>query len=140
MPLGQTATLSDGWRLQVVSVVPNANSAVQGYRPLNRAPAGGNQYFMVQVRVTRAVPTAPPFLGEIRLRAVGDQGGFYSGITQSCGSVPGGLSGPEGFSGDTGTGNVCWQISTADADSLVLFDNVSYSPMDPSQRVFFALK
>jgi hypothetical protein len=140
VPLGQEATLSDGWRLQVVSVTPNANSAVQGQGPLNRPPAGGSQNFMVQVRVTRTVPTAAPFLSDIRLRAVGDQGVFYSDVEQSCGSVPGRLSGPGGFNGDSGIGNICWQIRTADADSLVLFDNVSYSPLDPSQRVFFALK
>jgi hypothetical protein len=140
VPLGQAADLSDGWRLQVAAVTPNANSVVLSYNSFNRAPAGGSQFFLVHVIITRVSPTAAPFLGDIRLRAVGGQGNTYSDFEQSCGRVPGVISPPEGFSGDRAAGNVCWRVSAADVDSLVLYDNVSYSPIDPSQRVFFALK
>lgn len=139
IPRGTAADLSDGWRLSVVSVTPNANDIVLRQNPFNPPPQPGHQFYIARVTVTRTGSTSAAFSGDIRLRAVGAAAVTYTTFDNRCGVYPDRLPGVEVFTGGTITGNVCWQIRASDADSLVLYDNAGFGTLNTSGRVYFAL-
>jgi len=115
IPLGQTAPIADGFRLKVVSVTPDARLG---------PPAPGGQNFVVLLTVTYVGGGTGDLLPLINnLDAAGTHGGTYTTYENGCHAPPPALgeSGFDIFSGQSVTGNICWQIVGSDAAGLVLF-------------------
>lgn len=134
-PVGHPVTYTHGWRIEVTGSVPNANRAVADENRFNDPPQPGHQFFMARLRVTRTAPGADYFYGEGDIRAVGNSGVAYADFRERCGVIPDELEDTRDlFQGGTIWGNVCWQIRSSDADSLVMYYEVG------DKRWFFALR
>jgi hypothetical protein len=128
LPLGKTATIGYGWRLRVLSVTPNAK--------LDLPTPPGAQDFVALIRATYigggSDDTGPLYAN---LKVMGAHNATYGA---GCGgaTVPSpdfGYTGHQVFSGQSFTGNVCWQIARNDASSLELFAS------DFPNSIWFAL-
>jgi hypothetical protein len=137
VPMGAAADLSDGWRVVVISTQPNATSAILSSNRFNKPPAADHQFFIARVQATYTGAGSKRFDGSFRLRAVGASAVSYRSFEDSCGVFPDPISNTEVFSGGTITGNACWSIRSADAGSLLMFDQSPFS--SDQNRVFFAL-
>jgi Divergent InlB B-repeat domain len=118
IPLGQTAPIADGFRLKVVSATPDAQLSVP-------APVGA-QNFVVLLTATYDGGGKGGLLPLINnLDARGTHNATYTTYENGCHApLPPptlGESGFDIFSGQSVTGNICWQIARNDATSLVLF-------------------
>ncbi len=149
IPIGTATALGNGWTLTVLEIATDAEIAVLAASNFNAPPSPGAQFVMVHVAAAYhgAAPcvcdafTAPsPFT----LRALGASGQVYTTFRQetSCGlEIPGGLppvlsdAGPPDSSI---SGNVCWQVRTADAAGLLLFYKPLH-PVEPPGPLFFAI-
>ncbi|MEZ4530671.1 MAG: hypothetical protein R2855_06525 [Thermomicrobiales bacterium] len=134
IPLGETARIHPDWELTVVSVTPDATEMILAENTFNEPPADGQQYFLATVRLTYVGATSDQFYVS-DLNAVGQSAVGYNQFDDDCGTIPNELPTRELFTGGTIEGNVCWAIASADADSLVLYDN--YGPSD--ERVYLSM-
>ena len=134
MPRGAAAQNED-WLITVVATEPNATDRVMAENQFNERPAAGNQFYIARVRATYTGDQSESFNGDFRLRSVGAAAVEYRTFEESCGVIPDPISDAEVFPGGTVEGNVCWQIRSSDADSLVMFDD----PLLAERRLFFAL-
>jgi hypothetical protein len=129
VPIGQAFNIADGWRLKVVSVTPDATQAVLAVTDqagdANIAPPPGAQDFLVLVEATyTAGGSGNPYSLLTNLDAEGAHNAVYTNGENGCGSLPSpalGYSDSNVFSGQTVSGNICWQIASNDAASLALF-------------------
>lgn len=137
VPFATARALGDGWTLTAVSTIPNATSQVLAENQFNDPPAVGHQFFIARVTAAFTGAGSDNFDGTYRLRAVGASDVSYSTFEQSCGVIPDEISNREVFSGGTITGNVCWDIVSSDAGSLVMYDD-SFAYHQPP-RIYFAL-
>lgn len=118
VPLGQTAPIADGFRLKVVSVTPDAQLSVP-------APVGA-QNFVVLLTVTYVGGGKGDLLPLINnLDAAGTHDATYTTYENGChAALPPPTLGDSGFdifSGQSVSGNICWQVASNDAASLELF-------------------
>lgn len=130
LPLGATVAYVTGdqhWALRIVSTQPDATAAVLAENQFNDPPAPGNQFFMAAVNMTYVSGTTtghPGFQASFNLRAVGTSNVVYStfGDTSSCGVIPDDID-TKGdlLPGGSLTGNICWQVPTTEAGSLIAF-------------------
>lgn len=138
--IGATVTVGD-YEVTVIDVVPDALDLVMAENQFNDPPAPGNQFFLVTVGLKYlGTETANPF--DLSFNAVGASNVGYDGFSEasSCGVVPNDIfTLPELFPGGEAQVNACWQISSADADSLVMYIEPSFS-FDGGDRVFFAIR
>ena len=123
VPKGQTVPLAGGWNVIVVSSTPNATAQVLATSPFNKAPASGDQFFIVRIRATYTGSAFDRFDGSFRLRAVGPSGVVKTTFNNSCGVVPDSLADPDVYPSGTIEGNVCWEIPSSDAAGMALFDH-----------------
>jgi hypothetical protein len=151
IPLGTTATLEGQWRVKVNSATLDANSQVEAVidpdtgDPANSAPDPGFQYTLVNVSLTYAGNRSFPgdsvdsFLyGLSQLGAEGEVGGLYP--PDFCQPPqPDADSGGSLSTGQTVTGDLCYEISTDDASTLRLLGEAS-SPGRPQFLVWFKLR
>ena len=139
LPLNTGADFSNGWRITVLSATPNANSQVAAENQFNDPPKAGHQFFMARVAVTRIGAESESFWLEGTLRTVGGSAVAYTDHSNSCGVIPDELPElQEVFSGGTIVGNLCWEIRSADAGSLVMYyEPDGYDVKD--QRRYFSL-
>ena len=81
------------------------------------------------------------FNGSYRLRVLGNSGVVYTTFENSCSFYgdPDRLPGPGLFTGGQIEGNVCWQIASTDADSLMMFLEPESSFLG-GERAWFSLK
>jgi hypothetical protein len=137
LPLGDTARVGN-WDLTVVSAFPDAGEAVLAENPFNDPPTDGHQFFIAEIAATyRGADTESLFIG-LTFDAVGNGGVAYD-FSAYCGVIPDPVDDFSDVSpGDTVTGNICWQVATDDADSLVLIAYPGFSFGD--DRVFFSLE
>jgi hypothetical protein len=71
------------------------------------------------------------------LKAVGASSVAYEGFDASCGVLPDDLDNAgETFPGGTISGNVCWSIDVADANSLIMLAAPSFSFDDDDREAF----
>ena len=139
VPLGLTFPTGDGWQIAVQSIQPDAWKSIQDFNSFNNPPRADFQYFMASVTVSREAPGTASFLTG-RLNAIGNAGIAYSaGGTNTCGQIPNPLKDADIPSGGFATGNVCWQIATKDASSLVMYYESLDSSFNPF-RVYYALR
>ena len=123
-PTGTAVALDDGWELEVAGVDRDATQRVLDRNQFNDPPADGHQFLIAEIEATYVGDEeSSRFGGGFRLGAVGTAGAIgYRTFTDSCGVIPDALDDPETYRGGTITGNVCWQIRSADADSLLIYD------------------
>ena len=137
---GQSGDLNDGWRLSVVSVTPDATKAILAENRFNDQPSAGAQFYMVRIRFTRTGDGPKSFSPTGRLRLLGSANVPYSTFNNSCGVIPDGLNlkSSEAYPGGTIEGNLCWQVPSGEAGSLVMYDESGFG--NSASRVFFALR
>jgi hypothetical protein len=120
-PLGTAGTLQNGWRLKVNSATLNADAAVEAVDNQPPPPAGA-QYTLVSVSMTYqgSGSSSLPALGLVGVLAEGAGNVGYN----VGGCLPPPLDLGSDFapvsSGQTVTGNLCFQIASKDAASLLL--------------------
>jgi HEAT repeat protein len=132
-----SVTSSDGWKITVMSVIPNATSMVLNENMFNDPPKEGHQFFLAKVRACYTGQGSDRFDGSFRLRAVGASNVAYSTFENSCGVIPNPISDAEVFTGGCIEGYIGWEIRSIDAKSLVMYD----SPLSfgNTERVYFQL-
>jgi hemolysin type calcium-binding protein len=135
-PFGTEVTLAGDWKVRVVSTIPDATALVLAENQFNDPPAPGKQFFIVRVQATYVGTGADSFDGTFRLRAVGPSAVSYNAFDDTCGVIPEEISDSDVFPGGTIEGNVCWQVQSPDAASLVMYDD----PLVSDTKVFLALR
>jgi hypothetical protein len=123
VPIGLTVPFYGAWNVTVVSVTPNATAMVLAENPFNDPPQAGGQFFIARVRVTYTGDEIARFDGSFRLRALGAANVVWTTFGNSCGVIPDRLVDPDTFPSGTFEGNLCWEIPTSDAATLVVFDD-----------------
>jgi hypothetical protein len=139
LPLGAPLDISvnggaEHWRVRIVSIQPDGTAAVMAANQFNDPPAAGNQFFLVAVEVDYVSGTQswnPGIRIADDLNAVGPSNVVYStfGTTSRCGVIPDSI-GDKGdlLPGGSQVGNICWQVPTAEAGSLVAFIELDNKP------------
>lgn len=137
--VGYELELADGWTVTVVASTPDATSAVLARNRFNDPPEAGHQFFIATIEGTYNGPEqSSEFDATYRFRAVGNSGVSYSTFSNSCGVIPDRISRTEVFRGGTIRGNICWQILSGDADSLVMYDGSFEARNEP--RIYMSLQ
>lgn len=137
--IGRIGTVGD-YEVSVLSVEPNADEIVTA-DGISEPPTAGNQYFMARIAVTYVGSTAGNPAFELNPQAVGELSTSYTTFNNMCGygSFEDTLIlATELFEGGSGEYNVCWQIDSADEDSLVMYieSNVDFN----AEPVWFSLE
>jgi hypothetical protein len=143
-----SVSIEGSWRLTVNSATINADAAVEAVidpytqQPANGPPPPGAQYTLVNISATY-VGGGSSYLGDF----VGDieaEGARNAGYIGDGACVPpspdiGNNSGVNVFSGQTVSGNLCFEVAENDASTLLL--GVNYVRIGPTdQTVWFALR
>ena len=119
----------------MTGAVPNGNAQVAAQNQFNDPPPPGHQFFLVGVELTYNGASAKSNAFEVRMQAVGAKSVSYD--SHGCGVLPDELDGDKDvFPGGVIAGNVCFDIDSADADSLVMYATGGFSS---STDVFFAV-
>lgn len=119
--IGRIGKVGD-YDVSVVSVTPYANDVVAAENQFNEPAAEGNQFFMVRVAVTYTGASSGNPSFELNFQAVGASSSSYSTYNNPCGVIPNDqYSVNELFTGGSTEFNVCWEIKSADADTLVMY-------------------
>lgn len=125
--LGRAVKLNGGWQITVNAAILNADSQVvavtdESGRPANDPPKPGAQYTLVNVTLTYIGDGSSNlgyFLYDQELNAEGAHNKPYPQL--GCVSPPPDLYlVGDVFSGQTVTGDLCYEIASNDADSLML--------------------
>lgn len=138
LPMGTTAQVGD-YEVTVLSATPNAYDAIMAENQFNEQPAANNQFFMVRVSVTYVGnETGMPSV-DLNFQAVGDANIGYTTYNNFCGVIPDdSMVLSELFPGGSAEFNVCWEITSSDQDSLVMYVEPLFSfNADP---VWFSLQ
>jgi len=144
-PLGVSVRMDGGWRLKVNSAAIDADPQVEAVtdqygHPSNPPPPGGAQYALVNVSLTYVANGSSSVSGYVDywLGVVGARNARYQ---LGCTPPPLDLSAVVDAtdSGQTATGNICFEIASSDASTLVLFGTVT-TPDDYYKTVYFALR
>ncbi len=123
--------------MTIVSYTPDATAVVLDTNRYNDPPTAGNQFAIVRVRATYTGSSFDSFDGSYRLRAVGASNVTFTTFDPSCVVIPGPISDATLFSGGTVEGNICFEIPTSDAGSLMIYDDYFLSEL--SSWRWFAL-
>lgn len=120
-------------------MTPDGTEQVMAENEFNDPPPDGNQFFIAEIEATYTGTESSTFWVDISLAAVGDSSVAYEeGFDASCGVIPEDIDDSgETFPGGTITGNVCWNIQSTDAESLVMIAEETLT-FDET-RVFFSL-
>jgi hypothetical protein len=137
LPLGQPLDVLEGsgehWTLRFISTQPDATAAVLAANQFNDPPAPGNQFFLasVEAHYVSGVAARNPTIVAWDLMTVGPANVVYSvfGSSSRCGVVPDDLL----FKGDllpggSMVGNICWQVPSSEAGSLIAFIQLDQKP------------
>jgi hypothetical protein len=135
IPLGHAVTFKDGWNIKVVSTTFDATAQIVAI-PGNRPPPPGAQYTMVNLSATYT-GGGSSVLDEVgdRFETVGAHNFAYDTCYEQLPPPVLSLYATV-FSGQTESGNVCYQIASNDAPSLELKAYGGYS----TGYVWFALR
>ena len=135
--IGDSATVGS-WDVTVMSVTADGTDAVLAANPFNEPPGEGEQFFLAVLEATYIGDESSTFWVDMTLKALGASNVAYEAFEASCGVIPDDINeAGETFPGGTVTGNVCWKIGSAEAVSLVMIAEESFS-LDET-RVFFSL-
>lgn len=132
----QTARRVKDWKIAVAASLADATQAVMAENMFNEPPQEGHQFFVARLRATYVGQASDSFDAFYRARAVGASSVAYSTFENSCGVIPDPMPDSEVFPGGTVEGNVCWEIRSTDAASLIMYDQ----PFLSDTRTWFALR
>ena len=110
----------EGWKIEVLGVTPNAETAILSEYHGNTPAPPGYQYFIAKLKVTNLNPTSANFPEE-RLGTKGQSGRNYTHFEDSCGFLGGEIFYEDFSPNESKITNFCWTIKVSDADGLVLF-------------------
>jgi Divergent InlB B-repeat domain len=138
IPIGHAGVLFSGWLFKVLSVTPNATQQIVAI-PGNWPPPAGAQYFMLDVSATYTGGGSSDLaLFPGGLNTIGAHNAAYPLHTSGCEyqHLPPPVFPPYGslYSGQTASGNICFEIASNDADSLLLYSG------DYPSETWFALR
>lgn len=135
-PLGTSVVTSGGWTVKVDSTTLNADSQVEAVNN-QPPPAAGQQYSVVNLTMTAPVGGGPFELGDFLFYEQELQGNFKY-TPDACEPPQPDLGKVRQVSSGTSvTGNLCYQIATNDAATLML---TGFAPTGTNPRpVWFAL-
>jgi len=120
LPGGEFGVVGD-WEIRVIGVVPDALDAVQNEYEEADLPEDGNQFFMIALEARYAGPDSGNFWSDMGWKAVGPSAVAYEESDSQCGFIPNSISDTnEAFPGGVVTGNLCWSVTTDDAQELLL--------------------
>ncbi len=122
LAVGEVGVLDD-YEISVLTVTPNADEIVTA-DGFSEPPTAGNQYFMAAISVTYVGATAGSPAFDLNPQAVGALSTSYTTFNNQCGfgTFDGNyILATELFEGGSAEYNVCWQIDSEDADSLVMY-------------------
>jgi len=136
-PLGTAVKLDGAWRLTVNSATLDADSQVAA---LNPPPPAGAQYALVNVSLTYVGTGFRNVFGYVD-NWLGVEGAGKAEYRISCTPPPLDLSAVTDpvYPGQTVTGNLCFEIASSDASTLLLFGTAT-TPADSYKTVYFALR
>jgi hypothetical protein len=144
-PLGTSVKLDGGWRLTVNSAIIDANPQVEAVtdqhgHPLNPPPPAGAQYALVNVSLTFVAGGSSGVSAYVDYW-LGAEGARKAQYQLACTPPPLDLSAvlDPVDSGQTVTGNLCFEIASGDASTLKLFGTVT-TPDDSYRFAYFALR
>ncbi len=138
LPFGEVGRVGD-YEVRVLEVTPDATELVLAENQFNEPPAEGNQFYMVRVEVTYTGSGSGDPGFDLNFQSVGDRNQGYDISSADCGVVPEqGYEVGELFEGGAAEFNVCWEISSDDAESLVMYVEPLFS-FEDDQRVWFSL-
>ena len=138
IPIGASGQLAD-YQIIVLSTTPLANDVVAQTNQFNDPPADGKQFFIARVAVTYTGTLSGNPGWDLNFQAVGDLNASYTTFNNDCGVYPEQqFEQTELFSGGASEFNVCWEIDSADQDSLVMYveSNVDFN----AAPVWFSLE
>lgn len=136
VPFGTAAAIGEGWNFSVSTYVPDATKDVVAEDEFNEPPPDGYQYALATVAATYngTDPTASMFDVDVGVIAPSD---FETDMFSCPVVVPKELdTSAEVSPGDTVTGNVCFELPTADATTVVIYATAGFTNDD----IFFALR
>jgi hypothetical protein len=137
--VGRIGRVGD-FEVSVISVNKNATEAIIAASPYTERPVEGNQFFQVELSITYVGSTSMSPAFELSTKSVGNSSVSYDPINAMCNFVVEATSlymATELFTGGTAEYTVCWDISSGDADSLVMYiEPTSQYNADP---VWFSL-
>ena len=124
LPPGTTVETDNGLALAIVSVNPDAASAVMNENLFNDPPAEGSRFIMARVRVQNVYEDANAEIGadESNFRLVGTSAVKFSPHQHSCGVIPDELD-VSLFAGGVGEGNVCFQIPQSETGLILFYES-----------------
>jgi hypothetical protein len=126
------------WEVAVLSATPDATDMVLAENEFNEPPGDGRQFYIVEISATYQGAESDFILSGLTITTVGDSAVAYKDFEDTCGVIPDELDTfSEVFPGGTQTGNLCWQIRSEDANSLVLIVDNAFS--FDQERAFMAL-
>lgn len=136
-PLGTAAAVGD-YDVTVLDVTADASALVAAENQFNDPPAAGKQFFMARIGIVyNGAEPGTPWL-DLSFKAVGASGIGYTVFDNSCGVIPEEASGfSDLFEGASIEFNVCWEITSDDADSLVMYVEQTFA--FDTQPVWFSL-
>ena len=125
VPLGQVVKILKGdvpyWAIVVSSTNPDATEEILAENMFNEPPSPGNQFYMVQLEAKYLGPDSATFTSNYTLKTLGQSGIVYETYEHSCGVTPDEFPVyTELFSGGAIKGWECWQVPSADVESLQL--------------------
>ena len=133
-----TSSLVGSYAVEVITTEPDATDQIVTDESFNEPPADGNQFFMVTVSVTNHGEESVSPWWDLTFNAVGDQAIGYTESANSCGYIPNGAyEAPELAPGESAEFNVCWQVPTEEASSLVMYVDSGYAS---DERAWFAIQ
>lgn len=124
--------------VRVITTIPDATSTVLAENTFNEPTQAGHQFYLARVEVTYRGPSSDDPLYGLEFQAVGNLNRGYDESRADCGVAPDSASDVgELFSGGTAQFNVCWQVSSEDTESLVMYVDPNFG--EPEERVWFSL-
>lgn len=135
--VGRAGQVGD-YDVTVVSVTSNATDIVMAENQFNEPPEEGEQFFLARIAVTYNGSESGVPASELNFQAVGDSNVGYATYSDTCGVIPDdSYLVTDLFEGGSAEFNVCWSVTSEDADSLVMYVE-SFLDFD-SKPVWFSL-
>jgi hypothetical protein len=126
VPAGEWFPVGE-WQIAVAGTDTEATEAVLTENQFNEPPAEGNRFVVWRVAVTNlgSEPTQPAI--GLSFSSVGPSAVAYD-YEATCGVVPDELSSFRTlYPGGTIEGNLCWEVTDSDAESLLMLVDESFS-------------
>lgn len=119
--LGRVGQIGD-YDLTMISVTPDATDLVLSENQFNEPPGEGRQFFIARIAVTYTGSESGVPSAELNFQAVGDSNVGYATYSDTCGVIPDdSYRVTDLFEGGSAEFNICWSVSSEDADSLVMY-------------------